>query len=104
MAEAFPVFFLKSFFSGFLSNPFRVSKRYPGGGNAPLGRCSSCYPCSASMGSAQLDSCGHSQETSAPNLQIGPCPAQVRLRARAVSNLLGGSLASLEMLSGASAP
>src|SRR5262249_16719439 len=43
-------------------------------------------------GSAPVDSCGHSQETSAPNLQIGSLPTQVRLRARAVSNLLGRSL------------
>jgi hypothetical protein len=36
---------------------------------------------------APVDSCGHRQETSAPNLQIGPLPAPVRLRARAVSKV-----------------
>ena len=38
---------------------------------------------------APYDSCGHSQETSAPNLQSGPLPAPVRFRARAVSNSFG---------------
>src|SRR5947209_20559952 len=51
-------------------------------------RCSTCYPCSALLGTAPVDSCGHGQETSAPNLQIGSLPTQVRLRARAVSNSL----------------
>ena len=37
-------------------------------------------------GTAPFDSCGHRQETSAPNLQIGSLPTPVRLRARAVSN------------------
>ena len=40
-------------------------------------------------GTAPVDACGHSQETSAPNLQSGSLPTPVRLRARAVSNRLG---------------
>src|SRR5438552_17601011 len=51
-------------------------------------RCSTCYPCSAQSGTAPVDSCGHGQETSAPNLHIGSLPTQVRLRARTVSNHL----------------
>src|SRR5204862_6128178 len=51
-------------------------------------RCSTCYPCSALRGTAPVDSWGHGQETSAPNLQIGSLPPQVRGRARAVSNSL----------------
>src|SRR5580765_5468530 len=39
-------------------------------------------------GTAPVDSCGHDQETSAPNLQNGSLPTQVRVRARAVSNPL----------------
>jgi len=39
-------------------------------------------------GTAPVDSYGHGQETGAPNLQDGPLPAPVRLRARAVSNSL----------------
>src|SRR5438128_10479859 len=50
--------------------------------------CSTCYPCSAQSGTAPVDSCGHGQETSAPNLHIGSLPTQMRLRARAVSNPL----------------
>jgi hypothetical protein len=44
---------------------------------------------------APYDSCGHSQETSAPNLQSGPLPAPVRLRARAVSNSFGQLLSAV---------
>ena len=35
-------------------------------------------------GAAHLDTYGHSLKTNAPNLQSGPLPAPVRLRARAV--------------------
>jgi hypothetical protein len=40
--------FSKSLFSFFLSSRFRFAKRFPGGGNG-FSRCSSCYPCSASL-------------------------------------------------------
>src|SRR5207247_5124825 len=78
------------FTSGFLFFPFRqcsgVENVFLASSNQF--RCSSCYPCTAPVGTAPVDSCGHGQETSAPNLQSGPLPAPVRLRARAVSNPL----------------
>ena len=40
-------------------------------------------------GTAPGDTCGHSQETSAPNLSIGSLPIPPVVRARAVSNCLG---------------
>jgi len=51
--------------------------------------CSSCYPCTALCGTAPVDTCGHSQETGAPNLEPGPLPAPVAFEARAVSSPLG---------------
>jgi hypothetical protein len=71
-------FFLsKSFFSFFLSDRFRVSKRFPGNGNdaRPLLFLLSVH---GPTGTAPIDSCGHSQETNAPNLQNGSLPTQVR--------------------------
>ena len=72
----------------FLSYRFRVLKRFPGAARA-FGRCSSCYPCTASKGRHQLTHAVTAKETSAPNLQIGSLPTQVRFRVRAVSNRLG---------------
>ena len=92
----FPFFLsIKSFFVFFsvcLSDRCRGSKTFSWR-TQWSGHCSSCYPCTAPAGTAPVDSWGHRQETSAPNLQIGPLPAPVRLRARAVSNLLGRSVA-----------
>ena len=92
----FPFFLsIKSFFVFFsvcLSDRCRGSKTFSWR-TQWSGHCSSCYPCTAPAGTAPVDSWGHRQETSAPNLQIGPLPAPVRLRARAVSNLLGRSFA-----------
>src|SRR5580658_1968325 len=70
-----------------LSVRFRVLKRFPGIGQQgkPLLILLSVL---GPTGTAPVDSYGHGQETGAPNLQDGPLPAPVRLRARAVSNSL----------------
>src|SRR5882762_591709 len=83
-ASAFSVFFIKSFFSGFLSVA-------TGFGNVFLAaqqpkRLLFLLSVHGPEGTAPVDTYGHSQETDAPNLQSGPLPAPVRLRARAVSN------------------
>jgi len=52
-------------------------------------RCSTCYPCTAPLGTAPIDLFGHGQETSAPNLSNGSSPTQGLGRARAVSNGFG---------------
>jgi hypothetical protein len=85
-------FFIKRCFLVFLSVRLRAMKRFPGGGKRrqPLLFLLSVH---GPAGTAPNDSCGHSQETGAPNLQTGPLPAPVRFRARAVSNCLGRSLA-----------
>lgn len=77
-------FFIKSFFSGFLS----VGS---GNGNVFLAaqlpkRLLFLLSVHGPEGTAPVDTYGHSQETDAPNLHVGPLPAPVRLRARAVSN------------------
>jgi len=82
----FSFLFIKSFFfwSLFFPSGCGCLKRLPGIGQQikPLLFLLSVL---GPAGTAQVDSCGHSQETGAPNLQIGPLPAPVRLRARAVS-------------------
>ena len=90
----FPVFvflFIKSFFSCCL--PFCPGPKVEtfSWRLQWASHCSTCYPCTAPMGTAPVDSFGHSQETDAPNLQSGLLPAPVRLRARAVSNCFGRS-------------
>ena len=85
-------FFIRRFFLFFLSGRLRVMKRFLGDvkRHQPLLFLLSVH---GPAGTAPNDSCGHSQETGAPNLQTGPLPAQVRFRARAVSNCFGRSFA-----------
>src|SRR5205807_5483134 len=82
--ERVSLFFIKSFFSGFLSvgsgsrNVFLAVQQPK--------RLLFLLSVHGPEGTAPVDTYGHSQETDAPNLQSGPLPAPVRLRARAVSN------------------
>jgi hypothetical protein len=80
--------FLKGIFVFFSFRAFRFLKRFSGtvNGFGPLLFLLSVH---GPEGTAPVDACGHSQETSAPHLQIGPLPAPVRFRARAVSNCSG---------------
>src|SRR5258706_10442049 len=95
---ALGLFLLKAVLVFFLSGRFRVFKTFSWRGQRPqplLFLLSVRGP----EGTAPVDPCGHSQETSAPHLQIGSLPTPVRFRARAVSNCLGRPSSQIQSLS-----